>query len=62
MENWFFKRPKKWRDRRAEVARGLDCYDMESRVFPLIAKRIQKGGDLTKRVSGELLRGTDFYR
>ena len=49
MENWFFKRLKKWRDRRAEVARGLDCYDMESRVFPCVAKRIQKGGDLTKR-------------
>ncbi|SRR5579871_209016 len=49
MENWFFKRLQKWRDRRAEVARGLDCYDMESRVFPLVSKRIQKAGDLTKR-------------
>jgi hypothetical protein len=49
MENWFFKRLKKSRDRRAEIARGLDCYDPESRVFPGVAKRIQQGRDLTKR-------------
>jgi len=49
MENWFFKRLKNWRDRRAELARGLDCHDPESRVFPVVAKRIQKGHDLTKR-------------
>jgi len=31
------------------MARGLDCYDPESRVFPVVAKKIQKGHDLTKR-------------
>jgi hypothetical protein len=49
MENWFFKRFKSWRDDRAEMARGLDCYDPESRVFPGVAKKIQKGREFTKR-------------
>ena len=49
MENWFFKRLKKWRDRRSEMARGLDCYDPGSRVFPGMVKKIQKGLELSKR-------------
>jgi hypothetical protein len=48
MANWLFKQFGDWRDRRAELARGLDCYDPESRVFPGVARKIRRGRELTK--------------